>query len=205
MFHALLPPIICPSLSLSVPRIKHGHELEVPLWCDQWSASLLATTFLSPHLTSCDARCLSPGKEVREELSQRSLLWPSPQQISPHPLGWSSFRFSWYIPYFPVSPVDSKFLSETLPFNLPFNLQFLTQYHEFFVVGRKEGSHDLSQNWAFAHHLSVCFQVSFPENLICLLSFTKFFLISSISCQVIPADVFHFSYIFNWASQETQG
>ena len=43
-------------------------------------------------------------------------------------------RFSWYLPYFPVFPVDSKFLSETLPFKL----QFLTQYDEIFVVGRKE-------------------------------------------------------------------
>jgi len=123
-----------PLLSLSVPRIKHRRELEVASWCAHWLASLLATTVLFPHLTSWMPGSSRQAKRWGKNLPKEVFYDPLP---SKHPhilLVDPPARFSWYLPYFPVFPVDSKFLSETLPFKL----QFLTQYDEIFVVGRKE-------------------------------------------------------------------
>ena len=118
-------------LSLSVPRIKHRHELVGITRCHHSLASLLATTFLFPHLTSCDAR--QRGGE--RTFPKKSFMTLSPTNIP---------TSSWLIllldspGLFLTSQSPVWTLNFFQPFNLQFNLQFLTQYHEIFVVGRKE-------------------------------------------------------------------
>lgn len=86
-------------LSLHVPRIKHRPELVGITRCHHWLASLLATTFLFPHLTSCDARQRG-GKNFPKEVFYDPLPNKYPHILLVDPPA----RFSWYPSLLPSLP-----------------------------------------------------------------------------------------------------